>query len=686
MVVYELKITPHQFGKIETADFDVNLPTPPLGNRPIMNRKGTYSLFSDDLFASFSEASIDLIPEDKLRPEDVGMAYIFMGASLTVLDNSTLQFFGKMYENGAFALVSAAETHSLELKVLGIDVGIPFEGYGNVVAVGWPESEGYAGYVEANGHFKWSPLPNMIEVAVGSADHPVSLRLRENGQFDLSSAATIKLFRGAGTIDGQVDLSGTHCDFSGHLQYGFPNLITLELDGSGGLGRRPSFWFDGKGTVTIFGRPATNTEVVVEEKRARFSVLLSGKDLPYFDWLDRFFTIHMQLDGELDISQRKRPAFDFSGAGSLSALGARIEGTGGLRRILGKRAADDFAEVYLSGKLLWQGKEWWQGSMSVHSKRGIQLEGLTNIGLMLSPGNLGGIDIANLFLNLSLGGSVTFSPGGNFDFAMNLTWSLGVSLPGNARQLLPLATDEIRLEGDLDTPVNLIDLKGFRLFPIEGLDLSLPVPEIKGKGSPVLRIGVKNHKVALSVPSFGTIYIDEREFITGLKGGSLPNLSPGSLPTLSPGSLPSLSPGTLPSLSKGSLPGLTINFLNATFNFKKGSLPSLSQGTLPSLNPGSLPSLNAGSLPSLNKGSFPTLKKSKVPFPAYTTSQSFDQGRPSHDIYGLYEINWKEESVPVDFSSFQKMPIRFGFDKTKLAFYILLGGKKYGLDGNLRRR
>jgi hypothetical protein len=209
------------------------------------------------------------------------------------------------------------------------------------------------------------------------------------------------------------------------------------------------------------------------------------------------------------------------------------------------------------------------------------------------------------------------------------------------------------------------------------------VPKIKGKGKPLLKIGAKNKKIAINVPQLGTIYIDEREFITGLTGGSLPSLTGGAPPSLTGGTLPTLDQGTLPSLNKGKLPSLTINFLNANFKFNKGQLPSLSKGTLPSLNAGSLPTINPGSFPKLKPGGLPKPSKSRLPVPNYSSQERFDPNSKPASIYKDYEVDWKDDKVSVDFSTFKPLPITFGMDKQNYRFYVQIGQKKYTLNGKL---
>ena len=58
---------------------------------------------------------------------------------------------------------------------------------------------------------------------------------------------------------------------------------------------------------------------------------------------------------------------------------------------------------------------------------------------------------------------------------------------------------------------------GYNAKYLLDVNLSLPIPEIKGAGSPVLRVGTKNKTVAFNVPDLGTFYLDERDFITGVE-------------------------------------------------------------------------------------------------------------------------------------------------------------------------
>jgi hypothetical protein len=681
MKVAALTVTPRDFKVIDGNEFNVNLTESNLsGNRPV-GKNEALSLFSGEAFQGFGEDMLDNIPVDRLPHQGTGPGNVFMGARLSVLDSQEFRFLGKLFQDGSFALISEAEARQLALSVLGIPVSIPFEGYGRLIAAGWRQSNRFDGFVEAGGFFTWEPIPKVLQINVGSPVKPATLQLFGDGRFNMSANATILLFDGASRIDGSVDITNTSCEFSGRLRHKIGNSIELDIRGDGGLGKRPKFWFEGQGSIGLFGRKITSVDVSLDENRARFAFSFTSGRLPDFAFLDNSFRISLQLDGSVDINHKTRPAFAFTGEGSLRAFGARIEGYGGARSVVSANPTNDFSEIHMGGRLFWQGREWLQGKIVLNTRTGFYLEGHTRFGLQLSPGQIGGVDVANLFFSINLGGSMTLSPSGKFNFDMNLEWSLGIHLPGNDRQILPLAAGDISIGGDLSTPLNLINLNGFKLFPMDGLNLSLPVPRIKGKGDPVLLVGVKNNKIAINVPQLGTLYLNEKEFVTGLSGGTLPSLTPGTLPNLTPGTLPSLTGGRLPSLNKGNLPSLNINFLQGRFDFSPGKLPSLSAGALPSLNAGTLPSLAKGSLPKLIKGKFPTLKKSAIPLPAYSTAKTFDPNTKPIGIHAQFDVEWDQQTIPIALTTFQSLPVQFGFDTIEKRFFLKIDTKKYSLTG-----
>lgn len=65
--------------------------------------------------------------------------------------------------------------------------------------------------------------------------------------------------------------------------------------------------------------------------------------------------------------------------------------------------------------------------------------------------------------------------------------------------------------------------------------------------------------------------------------------------------------------------------------------------------------------------------------PAFSTSRSFDSNTKPPEIYGQYDVEWEQRKISVDFTSFQSLPVQFGFDKIKKLFYLKIDKKKYSL-------
>jgi hypothetical protein len=656
------------------------------------------SLLSQAPFDQFDEASLA-----ELRTPVTEASGVLLGAEVTVLEDQAFRFLGYLFTDGSFGLISTLDIKKLDLSVAGFQIKLPLEVQGRLALDGRAQGAMSYAKVTASVWGTWEPLPGIIELYAGSKGNPIKLMLQSNAHFALKGSGRLKLFRGAAVIDGTVDISHTHCFVSGSFSYkpnfkiGTEQILVLSLTSDGRVGPANSFELSGMGDLKILGKEVSNVKGLISDKGVALETQFDTTDWNWGGIDIKRFT--MALRGMIDLSRSGPPEFLFEGdtylrlfGSSTSANRLEIKGRGGIRAERGHLAG------FTEGKLFWQGREWLQGRILLHSRTGIELEGQTHFGLTLSPGNIGGVNVAGLFFRINLGGTVNISPTGSFSCDLRLDWDLGINLPGNKNQTLPIASNSIRLTGNMNSPIELINLNGFKLLPLQGLEISLPIPQIKGKGNPIVKIGSKNNKVAINLPQLGTIYIDEKEFATGLSGGSfpslsggaLPSLSPGTLPSLNPGTLPSLNPGTLPNLNRGTLPSLSINFLSGIFNFNRGSLPSLTSGTLPSLTPGKLPSLTPGTLPSLNAGSFPKLSggsfplltKSTIPVPSYSSGEQFDSGSNPALIYKDYEVKWENEVIPINLSTLSSSQISFGIENQTRRFYLQIGNRKYAFNGD----
>lgn len=646
-----------------------------------------HNLLQAEVFRTFKAG--DLEDLSNAQPETATTA-IVVGAQVRVFDRQSYAFLGYMYADGHFGFMSAVDLQPLVVTVAGISVGLPLAVQGRLSLQGLARgAESYA-RVTAAVRAEWDAIPGVVRLVVGRQSRltaPATFTLDSRGQFAANGQARLSLFDGSATVDGSVDISHTHCHVEGKLHFqtsaqlfGQP-LLVLALTSRGRIGPGPTFALHGHGSLTIADNTIADIQGHVSERGAAIEAQIDTDGWRFGNL--PIGALRMGLRGQIDISQRHWPSFLLEGEAYLRLFGSarsaqrlEIEGRGGIYT-----DAEALA-TYIEGRLYWQGRDWLAGRVSLHSENGLQIAGQTQFGLILSPEKIGNVEVASLVFRINLGGMVTIGQDGSFDCDLALDWDLGVNLPGNEEQTLPLAANAIRIQGSLNRPLELIDLRGFKLLPLQQFDLALPVPRIKGKGSPALRIGAKNGKIALNAPGLGTLYFDEREFVTGLSGGRLPSMSGGQLPALEGGRLPSLTGGKLPSLSRGRLPGLSINFLTSGFAFDKGTLPSLTKGSFPELDPGEAPSFEEGRFPSLDRGAFPTAAKSKLAFPAYGARVALDRNSDVAAFYGEYEVDWQNERISVDLSTFASSPIKFGIDKGSHQFYIMLGDKKYALTGN----
>jgi hypothetical protein len=507
MTVHPLAVEKAGFGQISDSSmqsgFNVNLPASQMGGRRFIGQNETLTLFKGIEFQKFNEDHLDRIPVGRLSHIADVDAGIYIGAYIKVFARQRLRFLGRIFSDGSFALVSEAESKPLNITVLGIPVHLPFSGYGNLVAVGRQKRNGYYGYIEANGTFDWSPIPNIVRLRIGDRSRPAMLRLRSNGQFELNASASVHLFNGTATIEeASVIITQQRAAFKGRLRfnlganiagYRFTDILALDISGSGAIESADRFQFQGRGDVRFLGESFTSVKVDVNEQYAYFAIRFK-KPRSSDSALESKFPIlascEIDLRGSCKFKMQRtvRPEFRLAGEGHIKVLGAEITGKGEISSIPKKNNSlkKDLFYASMEGNLSWQGRKWLGGKISVGS-HGLRISGTTHLGLQLTPAQVGPIRIAKLFLNIQLEGRLVLDadkPGLYFLFRGH--WTLGAAMAdtGNARnrQVLPLASSQFVFSsgattGDPDQyRLPLFHIDGFAFMPFK--EATVPVPTV----------------------------------------------------------------------------------------------------------------------------------------------------------------------------------------------------------------
>ncbi|ACV79213.1 hypothetical protein [Nakamurella multipartita] len=437
------------------------------------------SLFSGIEFAAFAAADIAAIPAhrnsgDPLRPVPAG---VVIGARVSVFGRQRFRFMGYLFEDGSFGLVSAVDVGHIRLSVAGIGVELPFSVSGRLTLAGRHRRGGFYGFVSADGSGTWTIAPGVLRVELGLAGKPVHAEIHSAGTFALRGAGRILLFNGAVRIEGSIDISDTHCFVDGRFNWNTTSqvagrpILALGLAVRGRVGPSSTFELGGAGTLTVLGNELLDVRGVVSHRgasvRARIDTKewrIGGARIPC--------SVDMAIAGEINLAKRHKPTAFLEGAGSISVYGAQIVGRGGVTM------GNDSFMTYVDGSLRWYDRQWLRGRVELGTA-GITLSGHASLGLALTPSNLAGIELANLFFKLDVGATFRLDPaGGLVGFTIDGSWSLGASAPGTG-QIFPLAAQRIEIgtdTGQLDK--ELISIGGFSLLPLRQMSgLTVPIPQ-----------------------------------------------------------------------------------------------------------------------------------------------------------------------------------------------------------------
>lgn len=354
----------------------------------------------------------------------------------------------------------------------------------------------------------WPALPAGLAVLkIGNARQPVAVSIDSRGDFAIRGAVRAEFYNAALAVDGQVDLSPQHALVSGvtTLRAGEASY-RVELEGR--IGHGTHFSLAGDGQLTLFGQPTGRLEARIDEGGARLAGHLDLASLPVAGTAQSC-TLALDSEGAIDFPARW---ITLTGRSSFEIFGARAEGQALLT------AQPSGVDLSVEGALAWQGRRWLGGRLDVGTV-GVTIAGRTAFALDLTPANLAGIDLANLFLRLDIAGRFTLANGQSLISAeIEGDWTLAARLPGGGGQVLPIAAQRLHVDAAAGLPVLLLQVSGFKLVGFGGI--SIPLPTIKGKGS-ALRFGKKNSNMAASWAGKTVELI----------GGLVPVVSDGNLST-----------------------------------------------------------------------------------------------------------------------------------------------------------
>jgi hypothetical protein len=490
----------------DLARFRPSLGSHPGAGRTFYPDDPTNNLFNGIEFRDFSASDLSDIPQ-------TGAAGIVVGAYVKVFAAQRYRFLGYLFDDGSFGLISSLDIRPLRLSVAGIRFRLPLEFEGRLILQGRAKRDGFIGSIRASVFFDWTTIPGIAAIQVGSQNKPATLRLHSDGHFAIAGRASLNLFNGATIVRGSVDISHTHCFVNGNLHFSAGRIVDLALDCSGRLGPGLHFELGGSGSLTLMGQDVFNVKGVVTERGCALEARCNAK---YWTIAGQHVPCSLDLDlhGAINLAQRSRPEIALEGKGffSISELGMQITGRAGIE------SGQEGVNTFLEGSLVWQGREWLGGRVELGTS-GVRLVGRTSFTLNLSPNNLFGIDLAQLFFKVDLEADVTFDAiEGSASFSLKGDWSLVAKLPyengvGLTGQVFPLAAQHFNIMQSGSLEFELVHINEFVLVPFSGIQI--PVPSITGTTPPTpVMFGIHHGSPAMSWGETTVVFLPP-DMVTG---------------------------------------------------------------------------------------------------------------------------------------------------------------------------
>ena len=455
---------------------------------------------------SFTRNDLAALPAP--RP---GATAVLAVAEIDLFGALTARFFGRIADDGSFALVTAINTDPgpmLPLAINGLSLPLPLRLNGRMRLEGQVSAARRFAAIHAEGTGRWDIAPGVLRVTAGVA-HPVELGLDSTGRFAISGDGLVELFGGALRMTGALSASESHLLVRGDLDLTLGGTrarpaVALHAGGTLHIGPGSTWGFDGSGELRLFDLALAET-----------SVRLSDREIAVHAAVKRTrwrigglrFDAHVSgaLDGRLTFAEAARPLtvtgrtpaiaaisalapvslapapagsphLRLRGRGTIEALGARLSGS------LAVDADSDSFRVAAEGELVWLGKPWFAARLALASDGSAEFAGRTSVALDLTPSNLG-IQVASLFLRADLAARFGFGPSGSkVSHEIDIDWSLGVRLPGGKpSQTFVLAMQKTHIAPAQPLNLELIHVQGMNFIPMS--DVVIPIPVITTSGS-----------------------------------------------------------------------------------------------------------------------------------------------------------------------------------------------------------
>ncbi|MCK5244022.1 MAG: hypothetical protein KAJ90_02045 [Desulfobacterales bacterium] len=469
----------------------------PAGQRPSYPNDPQNNLFRGIEFEAFSATDIESIPT-----QGRSLSGIMVGAYLKVFGGQRYRFLGSLYEDGSFSIISALDIQPLKLKIAGISVKLPLEFSGRLEMSGRQKRNGYYGEIKASVFGRWKILEKVAVIEIASKYKPAGINIFSDGTFAIKGAGRVVLFNGTAEINGEVDISHTHCFVDGRLSYSAPGIIDLSLDGSARFGPGPGFALSGEAKLSILGHEFTNVSGVVSESGVALRARLdTGQWMIQDQMID--CRLKFDLNGELSLTKSRLPEFNLEGKGFLNVFGAEIKGRCYIR---GGKQGHKYkykTAIGVEGALTWQGHRWLEGRIEIGTN-GVVISGKTSFTLA-APSRIGTTQFVAPVIQIDLEGSFHLDKTGALSFSANGLTMLAIQFP-DISQRFPIAVDQFEIRyGTALTRRRLLSVRG--ISPLPSPSFTIPAPDIRIEKDKLFTIDVPKLKwypgsvVPLKLPS-----------------------------------------------------------------------------------------------------------------------------------------------------------------------------------------